>query len=393
MNQFKKSFRGYRIAEVDERLYELESQLKASEARCELLEKQLNESKLSEKQLNEARQEADRAQAHLEDRNAEIRKLKDSYEQLRLEQTEKQTQAESIGRVYLKAFESGREIAMAPAPHVEEFLQDVEDAAAKSGLELSGAKRDFANASDKMAAIIAEIHRLAEFLNHRFEELATGVENMDNVYMQFDRVKDATKADIERIRRNYEQVISEYKDTPSSYPAKLNPAAKYQPGETASASGKDDFSSAIPGKPLSQVEQEFSSASASAATMVIIDPTVSAKAASKDAFDSRSSVPEAPLLSDNAPSDNGTSGDDNTAAPVQPAVVSSDEAEQKGKLDEKNSAPTAADTSADFRDGKNSDTEDAPSQVNTAADADQEPSKEKMRGQNILNLLNKYQKK
>ena len=261
MNQFKKSFRGYRIAEVDERLYELESQLKASEARCELLEKQ----------LNEARQEADRAQAHLEDRNAEIRKLKDSYEQLRLEQTEKQTQAESIGRVYLKAFESGREIAMAPAPHVEEFLQDVEDAAAKSGLELSGAKRDFANASDKMAAIIAEIHRLAEFLNHRFEELATGVENMDNVYMQFDRVKDATKADIERIRRNYEQVISEYKDTPSSYPAKLNPAAKYQPGETASASGKDDFSSAIPGKPLSQVEQEFSSASASAATMVIID--------------------------------------------------------------------------------------------------------------------------
>lgn len=449
MNQFKKAFRGYQTVQVDQRLLELEAQLKASEARCELLEKQLNETKRT----------ADRAQAQLEDRNAALEELKDRYEQLRLEQNVEKNQAEAIGRVYIKAFESGREIAMAPTPYVERFLSDIESATQKSGLEISDAKRDFADASDKIAAVIADINRQTAFLNRRLEELAAGIENMNGVYMRFDSVKDATKADIDRIRRNYEQTAGDYKDMASYRTAAGQKSASVRGFDTTFLSpDQKTFTAAISGKPLSEKEYPATAAPtspvethpddliASAQAPIAQTPSVAGtplhdmqidRAAGSDASlpsaahgpahnqpaynpidnnaaDNSRRVSTSPVH--NAP-DHTPAAANETVASAQPAATSGSETDNKGKIDnfefsEKSKpsdapkqdqeagpgqiikAPEAMDTAADFREQESAAAVGASSEPGAqAAGGAKEQDKVKVRGQNIVNLLNKYQKR
>lgn len=344
MNQFKKSFRGYNPEQVDERLRDLETQLKASEARCELLENQ----------LTQARHQADTAQSHLEDYNTEIQKLKDRYEHLRLEQSEKQNQAESIGRVYIKAFESGREIVTAPAPHIEQFLQHIESATKKSGLEISEAKRDFSDTSDKITALIAEIDRQTAFLRHRLEELSTDIESMDNVYMQFDRVKNATKADIDRIRQNYEQIINDYQD-PSLY---------HTPSE------------------------KKSTVQTSRSNPVKSEPFLSGG----DTSYSKISAPLSDEASDNHTPELVPIPTDNSSISVQPAGTGKIETDRSTGVDERNEVPPMTDTAADFRESSDVLGEDSEPDM-TKSSLPQGQNEQNIRGQNILNLLHKYQKK
>ena len=398
MNQFKKSFRGYRTDEVAQRLSELESQLKASETRCELLEKQ----------LAEARQAADRVQAHLEARDAELEKLRSRYEQQRLERNVKKNQAEAVGRVYIKAFESGREIVMAPSPHVEQFLADIEGATEKAAFEISSAKQDFVDASNKIAAVIADINRQTEFLNRRLEKLAAGVENIRSSYMHFDSVKDATKADIDRIRRSYEQTVSDYKATDSfctgdeekSAPERRSDGFPLDPdkkGLTQALLEEESLSSAE----AAPEAEMLSNDSAAPAQVLSTETPAAAEATHNDMPNDGASV-----LGDSPLSDNHQLPVSANAASVQPAADLDGETDEEAELGEKTELnqnaepgetierPEEGDTYADFRDEESNSTAEAPFKSSAASDGGtQEQDEKKMRGQNILKLLNKYQKK
>lgn len=361
MSQFKKSFRGYNPEQVDERLRELETQLKASETRREILENQ----------IAEARQQADTAQSHLADHDTEFQKLKASYEHLRLEQNEKQTQAESIGRVYIKAFESGREIVEAPAPHVDRFLQDVENVARKSAQEVSGAKRDFADAADRIAALIGEIGRQAAFMNHSLENLSSDMAGLDNIYLQFDRIKDAAKADIERIKKSYEQTISDYRE-PSLY-------------RTAPASPQriaPEFSQSSPTSSASSVPADISSADSRS-----FFPSVPV------ADNSQPAVPAPAPAPASAPAP--VSADSSSPAAqdfVPPANAGEEKSGQSTAAQENGTSVPAVDTAADFQ--EDGDTLKQAAGADTAESSQPpEQNPEGVRGQNILNLLHKYQKR
>lgn len=376
MNSFKKSFRGYRAADVDQRLHELESQLNAAQARITALEKQ----------LAEAGQAADQIRAELQDRSAELEKWKSRYEKLRLEQSTRKNPAESIGRVYIKAFESGREIVMAPTPYVEQYLADIESAAEKSEQEISDAKRDFAEASDKIAAVIAQIDQQTQFMTRRLGDLAAGIEEVSRVYIHVEQVKDAAKADIGQIRSRYEQALSEYTDDSSFAPAmerelELGPFV-FSADETMLTSDKTDLAEDIPESEGSLAVSPTPPAAPSdnAPDYAALDPRPLPPSADSIPAANQAGISGQPPAAPSGKTDE-TSGSDE---------ISSAESEQ----DEQTQRPETVDTSADFR-NENSGSTAAQMffEPGMASGTTQKPSGEVVRGQNILNLLNKYQKK
>lgn len=252
-----------------------------------------------------------------------------------------------LGLEYLKAFESGREIVRSPQPHVHQFLAGVENATENARLAVSAAEQDFAGASGRIAGLVEEIRRQTEFLQRRLKELAAGVGEVSAAYTGFDRVREAALADIEEIRQAYEQEVGEYLKGDAAPPA-------VRPKREASLE-----EAAWENEPLqaSGEEEVFQDAEAEPAS----EP-----------------VEPAPALMEEL-----TGGQ--LAEPVPESAADGTEKEETGK----------ADTAADFR-----DEEDAASWKDSQREGEDEEaiparenSKEAIRGQNILNLLSKYQKR
>lgn len=326
MHTMRRAFRGYRAEDVEERLRELEAQLDSAALQREKLEKE----------LQEARQAAREAGERLAAREDELGRVNRALDRLRREQTPKKNGAETIGCLYLKAFESGREIVRSPQPHVQEFLAGVENAAEKARDAVSGAEQDFAGASGRMAGIVEAIRRETEFLLRRLEELSASVGDMRGAFTGFERIREAALADVEGIRLAYERQVSEY----------LDGSAENPPLKEAGTSRREERSA---------VEERPQAAEAEAAEPV--EPATAPE--------------EAPY--------------------ADPAVEAVPATETPGGVEE--TAPD--DTAADFRDEPDGTPGWSGSrrQEEIEGASARENSKEAIRGQNILNLLSKYQKR
>ena len=179
MNHFKKSFRGYRVKEVEERIAVLETQLAQS-------------------------------RAELAARENEHEKLNAAYERLLLQLNDKKSDAESIGKIYLKAFESGKEIAAAPLPYVKEFLDAVSEAAEKSRGEMTGARDKIEESTGTIAALLSEIRKQTERIEDRLGALTAAAVEIDSAYAMFERIKGAAGEKIHSVRTEYENSVEDY---------------------------------------------------------------------------------------------------------------------------------------------------------------------------------------
>ena len=200
MNKFKKAFRGYRVAEVERRITQLEAQLEESETRSRALESRCSE---AEMQLEKERE-------RLASKEEELERLNTAYDRLANEQKDQKIEAESIGRIYLKAFESGREIAAAPISHINVFLDAVEEVAEKSRGEMTGIKNKIGTCSEKIAALLLETKKQAELMEGGLAELAAAAEGIDSAYAMFEQVRSDADAKIEKIKADYEKNTADY---------------------------------------------------------------------------------------------------------------------------------------------------------------------------------------
>ena len=202
MSELRKAFRGYHVGDVDQRLSELENQLAAATSRCTELERQ----------LSEARRSADELQSRLSAREAELHRVSRAYEQITAEQSGKKSAEESIGHIYIKAFENDRDVVLSPREHVDQFLSNVEGAAQRARVDLAAAQRDFSGISDQIVNAVSQINGQTQAILERLKELSAHVDGIDHAYAGFDRVRQATHAEICEIQSAYEQSVGLYLD-------------------------------------------------------------------------------------------------------------------------------------------------------------------------------------
>ncbi len=369
MSALRKAFRGYRVSDVDEQLSAMEARLNAATSRCELLEKQ----------LQEARQAADEARADLASRDDELERINQAYERLRAQQREKRNEAETIGHIYLKAFENGREIVTAPRTHVAQYLSTIESATERARLDVSAAEREFSDIAGTIGGLVAEINHQTATILRRLETLSASVGGIDAAYAGFEQARVATQADIHAIQTIYEQMVSSYLESPEGpSPIPESPAAAH-PAAVAP--------SPLPTQPASTPVSSFSS------------PTFSMT--SETSVQSILAEPSAAATSAQA---------QETAGPLATGEIQGD-SEQEAKAEPMASAPADSpaeettgeappDTAADFRDGpgtvfapEKSEQSDEPDRAGESAAPITDKKAEAVRGQNILNLLSKYQKR
>ena len=200
MGNFRKSFRGYRVSEVDERLRELEAELEKANSRCEMLQGR----------LDEAAKAADTAKEALAEKNAELERAEAAYDKARRKADKNKNSAESIGRIYIKAFESGKELANAPTQYIKEYFDGIENASEEARRGIFAAKKDFAGVSEKIAAAVEDIKNQADFLSRKLSELSAGAESVDSAYARFGAIKSEAEKEMSEIVRRYEASVGDY---------------------------------------------------------------------------------------------------------------------------------------------------------------------------------------
>lgn len=200
MEKFRKSFRGYRAADVEQRITELEKKLEEASTHSKALENRFSE---AEAQLEKSREE-------LAAKEKELERLTVAYERLVLKQSDKKNEAESIGKIYLKAFESGREIAAAPLHHVKTFLDAVDETAEKSRGEIAVVKNKIGESSGNIAALLSEMKKQTKLIEDSLGELAAATDGIDSTYAMFERIRCAANEEIEKIQTEYEKNSADY---------------------------------------------------------------------------------------------------------------------------------------------------------------------------------------
>ena len=200
MSKFKKSFRGYSISEVDEHIRKLEEELEKTASRYENLQNR----------FDEVTRAADSAKEKLAEKSAELEKTEIAYEMARSKADKSKREAESIGRIYIKAFESGRELACAPTAYINEYFEGIENASEDVRRSIFAAKRDFAGVAEKISEAVQDIKNQAEYLNKKLEELTNGAESVDSAYAMFGKIRTDAEKKMSEIVERYENSIAEY---------------------------------------------------------------------------------------------------------------------------------------------------------------------------------------
>lgn len=352
MSVFRKSFKGYRVSDVDRRIDELESSLESATSQCALLEGQLAESRQAVKETRE----------ELAAREAELERMNQAYERLRREQNAQKTEAESIGSIYIKAFESGREIAAAPKPHIAEYLDRIERITERARAKMLDAKRDFAGMSGRVDQIASDIAGQADFIRRKLQELSVSIQDIDRIYALFNQVKEETNLEIDIVRANYEEKIGDYAGISNN-----RASDPRRSGQTGSLFGQ-------------MTEPEFAP----------VKPSVEEDAL-PDSGAQRQQEERSALSEDVAA--RGTRDDFAATAPAAPEEPGRQEKPEESSQEEK-----AESTYADFFSGeeesaeKPGSSEDPVEPAENPSEAKPAKAEQVVRGQNILNLLNKYKK-
>lgn len=216
MSTFKRSFRGYRIDDVNNRLSELDQQLQSATERCSLLEQQLADSKQATESIRQK----------LSDSNAKLESLTGEYDRVVREKKAEKIDAEKIGRVYLKAFESGREVAMAPNIHVQSYLNEVEAAMQGAQSEIAALKQNFDEAEREMISVIADIQEKINLFKQKLREVSLGIKRMEQSYSGFYRVKTEIQSRIDAIQEKYALQVSDYMDVPTQNRSEKAPISR-----------------------------------------------------------------------------------------------------------------------------------------------------------------------
>ena len=338
MSTLKKAFRGYRTADVDELLHNLEAQLESATSRNNVLEEQLSGARTA---LDEARETVYKMEERLAESEVKFARANRERERLRAELSQKQNPAEAIGGIYIKAFENGREIIASSKTHTEQFLANIENATDKAGEHFSVAEKDFVDTAVMISGIVAEINRQTEFLKQRLTELTSHAGAIGVAYRDFEHVKSEVNTDIGEIQRNYDHMISDFLSSrPVSFiPSNVPQQEATAPTEVPMEEALQKSDAMTDGAPQLEVEQ----------TAETMEPEASVE---QQPLDPESSV--------NAPAE---------------------EEIDKTEL---------VDTASDFRDEEDSEIEDEPEEVMGEI---KEKREEAARGQNIMNLLSKYQKR
>lgn len=339
MNTLKKAFRGYRRADVDELLHNLESQLESSLSRCTALEKQLADANAA---VEKARQDISKMEEKLAESETKSAKTNQEYERLRTDISQKQNQAEAIGGIYIKAFENGREIIESSKTHTERFLANIETATEKAGFNFSAVEKEFVDTSGTIDGLITEIHRQIDFLKQRLMELTSHAGAIGAAYRNFEHVKSEVNADIGEIQRDYDQMLSDFLSSSNRTVSFSGDVPPQEPPTTAEI---------LPEKQISELEPvPVADVNTGAEQTTEIEDTVQSFKQQLPESDSGVNVPE------------------------------------DGSRDQ----TEFTDTAADFRDEKDSTTE---AKSEEAMGKIKEKKEEAARGQNIMNLLSKYQKR
>ena len=317
MNHFKKSFRGYRVKEVEERIAVLETQLAQS-------------------------------RAELAARENEHEKLNAAYERLLLQLNDKKSDAESIGKIYLKAFESGKEIAAA-LPYVKEFLDAVSEAAEKSRGEMTGARDKIEESTGTIAALLSEIRKQTERIEDRLGALTAAAVEIDSAYAMFERIKGAAGEKIHSVRTEYENSVEDYIK---------NDSRPQGPGKQADLAEKSEIRGAGEAR---QAGEE-------------IEVLENAAAVEEQTADYAEIASEKVIEENSLPA-----GKEQNEAAAQPSSDQPDREE------------LTADTYSDFSDSADNSDRVTDMKEGTAGSAEAK-TPEILRGENIFNLINKYKK-
>ncbi len=374
MSSFKKSFRGYRVSEVNARLQTLETEITSWMEKCKTLENQLTQAKQEEKEAHDKlllrEEQLSLRERELTVQKKEVEKIKREYGRLLQEQSQKKDSAESIGRLYLKAFESGCEIAYAPKPHVEQFLGNIESATKEAQREFFEAKQKFSSISAEFQTIISQIQSQSDFLRQRFENLSEDVEKIETVYAKFDEIKAATKSDIEGLQKKYEELVHEYSEDATT---------------SSEAQSQQGFSFV----PRTDHKLEKTSAARMAFYVPEQQEEIKENSEPKEVHEDQTQV----IHEEQQESKNSVTVMDSKTP------MTYEEQEDKQLEESVQSTPSESvaqvypDTYDDFRDEQiEAEKQAFVNEMTNAAGAETAKTNELIRGQNVLNLLNKYKK-
>lgn len=117
--------------------------------------------------------------------------------------------ASMVGSVFLKAYESGSNIATASKKQADDMLDELEITATKAKNDFEEARSLFAVKSKRILSSIDDINAQTEQLKEQIINLESQFDEIIELYVNMDEVRENTKSNISRIIDEYEQAAKE----------------------------------------------------------------------------------------------------------------------------------------------------------------------------------------
>lgn len=209
MKSFKTAFRGYKKSDVEAVLHDSDQQIEKLSQKNEMMERELSDLRIK-LQANEA--VIDEQKKAIERAGENLRSMQHQMEltfSKRAEDLRKnRSDAENLGGLYIHAYEFSRQIAAAPKIHIDGFMDRVEESSNQAMAELSGAKENFAFATERIKGIIGEISQQNKNILAQLERLSDSLDEAGDVYGTVGKVRKDLDRSVAELEVKYDKSVS-----------------------------------------------------------------------------------------------------------------------------------------------------------------------------------------
>lgn len=200
MVEFKKVFRGYNISQVNEKIATLEKELATSNDKIKRLEDAASnltaEKSILEKSVKDLEEKIEN---YLEEKSI----LLDKAENANLSK-------EAINKIYLLAYESGKQLASSPKQHIESLLKSITLILDKGEGNLNGLNTELLSSTDKMKDYAEEIISYNQSIINKIDLFNKFFDEIKGAYASIDTIAAQTNNDIEHILDTYSIQTKEF---------------------------------------------------------------------------------------------------------------------------------------------------------------------------------------
>ena len=202
MSDIKKVFRGYKVSDVDAKIAELEKQIDDANTQRQKLERKLSEANNTIEIVN----------SKLNLKEQELLEVRQDYKSLQLQYENYDRGAQVVGSMYIKAFQTGKEIANAPKVHVDNFLEGVSEIVKKAGNDFDRSKDDFSSMTTAILDDLKDINQQTEAVRNRAAKLLHSLQKINDVYSKIENIHSLTGEQINKLIKAYENEVGDYFD-------------------------------------------------------------------------------------------------------------------------------------------------------------------------------------